>query len=104
MANFALFTKPATMLALDYFRVGRYEYPEKATTMIVQIDDILPGTDNKDSHISVNQTAQLELKGIPNKFWNQWQQLSGLHPLGIDIFFTCDDVLIALPKIKPIKS
>jgi alpha-D-ribose 1-methylphosphonate 5-triphosphate synthase subunit PhnH len=43
------------------------------------------------------------LEGVPDNFWIQWQQLSSRHPLEIDIFFTCDDVLIALPKIKPIK-
>jgi alpha-D-ribose 1-methylphosphonate 5-triphosphate synthase subunit PhnH len=104
MANFAIITKPATMPPLDCFRVGRYEYPEKSTTIIVQVDDILPGTANKYSNLFVDNTAQLDLKGVPNKFWNQWQQLSGLYPVGIDIFFTCDDVLIALPKIKWIKS
>ena len=104
MANFAIITRPATMPALEYFRVDRYEYPEKATTMVVQVDDILPGKDNKYSHISVDKNAQLELKGVPNKFWNQWQQLSDLYSLGIDVFFTCDDVLVALPKIQQIKS
>jgi alpha-D-ribose 1-methylphosphonate 5-triphosphate synthase subunit PhnH len=42
MANFAIITKPATMPALDYFRIGRNEYPERPTTMVVQVDDILP--------------------------------------------------------------
>jgi len=34
-------------------------------------------------------------------FWYQWRKLSRLHPLGMDIFFTCDDVLTAWPKIQP---
>jgi alpha-D-ribose 1-methylphosphonate 5-triphosphate synthase subunit PhnH len=103
MANFAIVTKPASMPDLDYFRVGRYGYPEKATTMIVQVDDIVPGAYNTYSNIFFDRTAQLELRGVPDKFWNQWQYISGLYPLGIDIFFTCDDVLISLPKINRIK-
>jgi len=100
MAYFAIITKPATMPALDCFRVGPSEYPVKATTVVVQVDDILPAAVNKYSNIFLDNTVQLDLKGVPAKFWNQWQQLSGLYPVGIDIFFTCDDVLIALSKIK----
>jgi alpha-D-ribose 1-methylphosphonate 5-triphosphate synthase subunit PhnH len=100
MANFAIITQPATMPPLDYFRIGRYEYPDKATTIVVQVDDIYPGTDKKYSNIFVNKTARLEIKGVTENFWYQWQQLSSRHPLGIDIFFTCDDVLTVLPKIK----
>jgi alpha-D-ribose 1-methylphosphonate 5-triphosphate synthase subunit PhnH len=100
MANFAIVTKPASMPDLDCFRVDRYEYHEKATTMIIQVDDILPRADTKYSNIFFEKTAQLELKGVPDNFWDRWQYLSGLYPLDIDIFFTCDDVLIALPKIN----
>lgn len=100
MANFAIVTKPASMPDLDYFRVDRYEYHENATTLIIQVDDILPRASDKNSNIYFEKTAQLELKGVPDKFWDRWQYLSGLYPLYIDIFFTCDDVLIALPKIN----
>jgi alpha-D-ribose 1-methylphosphonate 5-triphosphate synthase subunit PhnH len=100
MANFAIVTKPASMPDLDYFRVDRHEYHEKATTLIIQVDDILPRASDKNSNIFFEKTAQLEFKGVPDKFWDRWQYLSGLYPLGIDIFFTCDDVLIALPKIN----
>ena len=100
MANFAIITKPATMPALDSFRVDPYEYPDKATTIVIQVDDILPAAVNKYPNILFDNTVQLDLKGVPNKFWNQWWQLSSLYPLGVDIFFTCDDVLIALSKIK----
>jgi alpha-D-ribose 1-methylphosphonate 5-triphosphate synthase subunit PhnH len=100
MANFAIVTKPASMPDLDYFRVDRYEYHENATTLIIQVDDIIPRASNKNSDIYFEKTAQLELKGVPDRFWARWQYLSGRYPLGIDIFFTCDDVLIALPKIN----
>ena len=88
MANFAIITKPARMPPLDYFRIGLDKYPEKATTMVVQVDDIFPRTDNKYYDTLVDKVGKLELKSVPDKFWKQWQHLSGLHPLGIDVFFT----------------
>jgi alpha-D-ribose 1-methylphosphonate 5-triphosphate synthase subunit PhnH len=98
MANLAIVTRPASMPPLDYFRVARFEYSEKSTTVIVQVDDILPCDDNKYSDFSFGDSAQLEFKGVPCNFWQQWQQLSQKHPLGIDVFITCEDVLTALPK------
>ena len=103
MANFAIITKPANMPALDYFRIDRNEYPERPTTMVVQVDDILPAVYEHYSNSFVDNTARLEYKGVADIFWDQWSQLSLLHPLGIDIFFTCDDVLSALPKMKRIE-
>ncbi len=100
MANFALVTKPASMPALDYFRVGRNEYPDTATTLVVQVDDILPGSETKFPILLTNGHPQLELKGVLDQFWHQWQQVSSLYPMGIDIFVTCEDVLAAVPKIN----
>ena len=104
MAYLALITQPATMPALDYFRISPYHYPEKATTIIVQVDDIVPRKDPNTPNIAVDKNARWELKGIKEDFWSQWQQLSGLDSLGMDIFFTCDDVLMALPRVKRIEA
>jgi len=98
MANFAIVTQPLNMPDLENFRIGTYEYPENATTLLVQVDDILPGAEYQKSGIGVDQRAHLELRGLPDHFWHQWRQLSGRHPLGIDVFITCEDVLTALPK------
>ena len=104
MANFAIVTRPASMPPLDYFRVARFEYLEIATTVVIQVDDILPRADNKYSDISFDNFTQLELKGVPDNFWQQWQKLCQKYPLGIDIFFTCEDVLMSLPKNKPTEN
>jgi len=98
MAKFAIITRPAAMPALENFRVGRYEDCEKATTVVVQVDDILPRPDDRYCNIRGDKTAQLAFKRVPDNFGRQWQQLFSRYPLGIDIFIACDDVLVALPK------
>ena len=85
--------------SLEYFRVGRYEDCEKATTIVVQVEDIYQVADHQNSNVAGNRKSRLELKGIADIFWYHWRQLSFLHPMGIDIFFTYDDVLTALPMI-----
>jgi alpha-D-ribose 1-methylphosphonate 5-triphosphate synthase subunit PhnH len=104
MANLAIVTKPATMPALEYFRIARYDSFENATTILVQVDDILPVVEYKRAGIWVDEMFQLELKGVPHHFWHQWRHLSDRHPLGIDIFFTCEDVMTVLPKTGPIEN
>lgn len=98
MANFAIVTKPVNMPDLEYFRIGTYDYPENATTILVQVEDILPNVEYKIAGIGFGQRLHLELKGLSAHFWHQWRHLSGRHPLGIDVFITCEDVLTALPK------
>ncbi|CAB1077425.1 hypothetical protein D1AOALGA4SA_5214 [Olavius algarvensis Delta 1 endosymbiont] len=98
MANFAIVTRPDNMPDLEYFRVGTYDYPEKATTVLIQVEDILPDIAYSATGIGFDQRPQLELKGLSERFWHQWRRLSGRHPLGIDVFITCEDVLTALPK------
>ena len=98
MANFAIVTQPVNMPDLEYFRIGTYVYPENATTILVQVDDILPKVKYNNRGSGIDQGPHLELKGLSEHFWHQWRQLSRRHPLGIDVFITCEDVLIAQPK------
>jgi len=58
---------------------------------------------HQNSNVAGNRKSRLDLKGVADIFWCQWRQLSFLHPMGIDIFFTCDDVLTALPKMTRIE-
>ena len=104
MAQFVIITKPATMPSLDTFRIGRFEYPDKATTMVVQVDDILPVEEKEYFDSDVFSTTHLELKGISQNFMDQWRQISTRYPFGIDIFITCEDVLTVLPKTKHIEQ
>jgi alpha-D-ribose 1-methylphosphonate 5-triphosphate synthase subunit PhnH len=100
MAKFVIITKPAVMPSLEFFRVGRHELQEKATTILVQVDDIYPVLDNRSVDMDSGPAARLKLKGVAETFRYQWRRLSLLYPLGMDIFFTCDDVLTAWPKIQ----
>ncbi len=104
MADFVLVTEPAGMPDLSFFKIARCDDTEKATTLIVQVDDILPGPGYDSSNFPIGKSPRLELKGIPDNFWEQWRQLSVLYPCGLDVFFTCEDVLTALPKTVPFEN
>jgi len=46
----------------------------------------------------IKQQVKLAIKGMPHNFWQQWQAQSNQYPLGVDIFFACEDALVALPR------
>jgi alpha-D-ribose 1-methylphosphonate 5-triphosphate synthase subunit PhnH len=104
MAHFALITQPADMPLLDDFKIGENEHPESAATLIIQVEGfndpnvkILGGSGTK-------STTPFAPAGVPKNFWQQWQLQAALFPLGVDIFFTCDDILAALPRTTQIND
>jgi len=97
MAHYALITRPEVMPPLNTFKIGGNKHPESATTLIVQVEQF---NNDKGKILSVpgmKTTTHFAPEGIPPKFWEQWQFLAASSPLGMDVFFTCNDILAALP-------
>ena len=92
------------MPLLDDFKIGDNEHPESAATLIIQ----LRGFNSKDHKIlsgpGAKSTTRFAPAGIQPDFWEQWQDQAALFPLGVDIFFTCSDLLAALPRTTQIKD
>jgi alpha-D-ribose 1-methylphosphonate 5-triphosphate synthase subunit PhnH len=97
MASLALITKPIAMPPLDHFRIGGEEQPDTSATLIVQVGELSAITAMGPFGPQENKMVRRTLMGEPINFWDYWYQRSKLFSLGIDIFFTCDDILTALP-------
>jgi alpha-D-ribose 1-methylphosphonate 5-triphosphate synthase subunit PhnH len=104
MAHFALITQPSAMPSLDDFKIGDVEHPEYAATLIIHVNRF-----NDDNHKilsgpGIKTTAQFSPVGIRPQFWKQWQLQAALFPLGVDVFFTCNDILAALPRTTQVSD
>jgi alpha-D-ribose 1-methylphosphonate 5-triphosphate synthase subunit PhnH len=104
MAHFALITQPSAMPSLDDFKIGDEEHPESAATLIIQVDHF-----NDDNHKilsgpGIKTTTHFSPGGIRPQFWKEWQLQAALFPLGVDVFFTCNDILTALPRTTQISD
>ncbi|MGD8723673.1 MAG: phosphonate C-P lyase system protein PhnH [Desulfobacterales bacterium] len=98
MAHFALITQPTNMPLLDDFKIGDAEHPESAATLIIQVEGF-NGSDGKTLSVpGIKSITHFAPAGIPRSFWEQWQLQAALFPLGVDIFFSCGDLLAALPR------
>jgi alpha-D-ribose 1-methylphosphonate 5-triphosphate synthase subunit PhnH len=104
MAHFALITQPSTMPPLDDFKIGDDEHPESAATLIIQVDRFNGDKVKSLSGPGIKTTTYFSPKGIRPQFWKEWQLQAALFPLGVDVFFTCNDILAALPRTTQVSD
>lgn len=104
LAQFALVIDHWEMLHLDHFPQGEEEYPERSTSLIIQVDGLIPGKGRKFSGPGIKNYSYLDVAGIPEHFWAVWQGQIAQYPLGVDVFISCGSVLAALPRTIRIES
>lgn len=97
-ARFALVTDPAAMPALDLFDPGDPEYPDRSATIIIQRSGMKQGTTATLRGPGIEDALVCRLSGLEPDFWMQWQRNHARFPCGVDVLFTCGNVLHALPR------
>ena len=98
MAHFALITQPAEMPSIDDFKIGDDAHPESAATLIIQVERFNDHNGKILRGPGIKTPTNFAPAGIQAKFWEQWQLQAALFPLGVDVFFTFNDILAALPR------
>jgi alpha-D-ribose 1-methylphosphonate 5-triphosphate synthase subunit PhnH len=97
-AAFAFVADAATLPPLLSFSLGSDDYPERATTLVIEV----AGISNKGGLIvrgpGILSEMQLSVAGLPERFWSERAALAELFPRGLDILFTCGSTLVALPR------
>jgi len=97
VANFALLTDLGRMPVLAKFAQGNHEYPDRSTTLIVDVPTLLthgwtctgPGIDG---------TRMFGVAGLPPDFVAQWANNVAAFPLGLDVLFVCGGQIAGLPR------
>ncbi|HZT89929.1 MAG TPA: phosphonate C-P lyase system protein PhnH [Stellaceae bacterium] len=97
-AQFALFSDPPSLPPLTGFALGSDEYPERATTLILQVSSLAETGGARLRGPGIRERASLAAGGLPAAFWEQRRGLQELFPRGLDILFTCGSRLAALPR------
>ncbi|WP_261335756.1 phosphonate C-P lyase system protein PhnH [Rhizobium leguminosarum] len=97
-AAFAIVTDPQNMPSLTAFHQGDIEYPERSTTLIIQVPSLTRGPETTWSGPGINGTIAATIAGLPLWFWSLWDLNRELYPRGLDIVFACGNELIGLPR------
>ncbi|KIZ44646.1 MULTISPECIES: phosphonate C-P lyase system protein PhnH [Rhodopseudomonas] len=97
IASFALIADPAAMPSLDGFALGSAEYPDRSTTLIVQIHSLRDGPAIELSGPGIRGCTSLKATIAPELL----AQLAGnraLFPRGVDLVLVAGDCVLALPR------
>lgn len=97
-ANFALVAAPMNAPPLSAYCQGTPEYPDRSTTVIMQVEGLNGTRGARLSGPGIRTEAKLAIDGIVPGFWQEWSANHSRFPLGIDLMLTAGDKLVALPR------
>ncbi|MBC2712312.1 MAG: phosphonate C-P lyase system protein PhnH [Desulfosarcina sp.] len=103
-AVFALITRSDTMPALNKFKPGNDESPEFSTTLIIQTGRLRSTDGKRLTGPGIETFSTLKAQGLTKRFWQDRQSQSAMFPLGVDIIFTCENRLAALPRTSSVEG
>lgn len=97
-AAFALITEPLTMPALESFGQGSAEYPDRSTTLIIQVRALHPEGETILSGPGIEDRRRFDATPLPLEFWEQACANHAGFPLGVDLIFATADRVAAVPR------
>jgi len=103
-AQFAVVTAPTALPNLSHFALGTPLYPDRSTTIILQVPELRDGSGWTLSGPGIAETAQLAVPSLPDTFVDQWNANRARFPLGVDTIFCAPDRLACLPRTTCIEE
>ncbi len=96
--SFALIANPAAMPDFDGFALGTAEYPDRSTTVIMQVTSVTEGPAYELHGPGIDGVAMLHANiDLPD--WLDRLALNAtLFPRGIDLILVADDAIVAIPR------
>ncbi|QRM33244.1 phosphonate C-P lyase system protein PhnH [Microvirga sp. VF16] len=103
-ARFALITDTMTMPRLFEFHPGDVEYPDRSTTLIIQVPSLTEGPTTTWTGPGIKTSASVGIDGLPSWFWSDWNLNREVYPRGIDVIFTNGNTLVGLPRTITVEA
>lgn len=104
LAQFAVISQPEKALDLLQFAEGTMEYPDRSTTLFIQVPTLTDGPVLTLSGPGIQGSRTLRVGGLPTDFSAFWQANTARFPLGIDVVFCCGNAIAGLPRSSQIAS
>ena len=98
IASFALIGDPAILPPLDRFAFGSNEYPDRSTTLILQVESLTDGPVAELQGPGIDGTAALRASIQPRDLFERLAINATLFPRGIDVVLVHDDSIVAIPR------
>jgi alpha-D-ribose 1-methylphosphonate 5-triphosphate synthase subunit PhnH len=97
-AAFAFIADPASMPAFDRFCLGSVEYPDRSTTLVLQVEQLSEGGALRLNGPGIKAARTLCASPLPPEFADRMAANRALFPRGVDVILACGRELAALPR------
>jgi alpha-D-ribose 1-methylphosphonate 5-triphosphate synthase subunit PhnH len=97
-ANFALAADGAALPELERFALGDNEYPDRSTTVILQVESLGEGRAYELRGPGIDGSAILRASAAPDDLFDRLTINEKLFPRGIDVVLVHDDAMVAIPR------
>ncbi|MES2600732.1 MAG: phosphonate C-P lyase system protein PhnH [Pseudomonadota bacterium] len=97
-ASFALIHSGSSLPDFETFALGTPEYPDRSTTLVVQVDTLTEGPELVLRGPGIKDTVSLRAGTLPSDFVVRMQANRALFPRGVDLVLVCGAELTALPR------
>ena len=98
ISSFALIGAPNALPSLDRFAFGSNEYPDRSTTLILQVESLTQGPAIELRGPGIDGTAILQAAIQPQDLFERLEINITLFPRGIDVVLVHDDAIVAIPR------
>src|ERR1700676_3865113 len=98
ICSFALIGDARALPALDRFAFGTNEYPDRSTTLILQVESLMQGPALELRGPGIDGTAILQATLQPPDLFERLAINAALFPRGIDVVLVHDDTIVAIPR------
>ncbi|MBX9647879.1 MAG: phosphonate C-P lyase system protein PhnH [Xanthobacteraceae bacterium] len=98
IASFALIGDPKNLDALDRFAFGSNEYPDRSTTLILQVESLTRGPALELRGPGIDGAVTLRASIEPRDLFERLAVNVALFPRGIDVVLVHDDAIVAIPR------
>jgi alpha-D-ribose 1-methylphosphonate 5-triphosphate synthase subunit PhnH len=103
-AHFALAGDPASLIALENFAQGTQEYPDRSTTLILQVASLASGENLLLQGPGIERAAMIAPTPLPRHFVEQWKQNRARFPRGVDLILAAPEGIACLPRTTRIRT
>ena len=98
VCHFALFGEAGMLPALDRFAFGSNEYPDRSTTLILQVESLTQGPVLELRGPGIDGSVELKATIRPADLFERLAVNAVLFPRGIDVVLVDDDSIVAIPR------
>ncbi len=96
-ASFAILSAKTQLPLLRQFEQGTHEYPDRSTTVIIQVDNF-----DKDAVMlsgpGLKQPVGFGVQGLSEQFWLDMMVNHHSYPLGVDVIFASSHAIACCPR------